>query len=341
MGIHGKNVGFLAASASRAAIHQSLSMGGSTTPTDVDSSPSSHDRAKSNSLTSSNLGDVTAKSGSQSIVASLAGTAIGIVLSRTFCSDYGTAGILAGFVFLSAIHQGKVSQCMLTVLASDTSSMHLTKKYVFQVSTYKAVQAVPLRTLDRHRLHIILDNYITENYSQIVESVRRNNKDSNATNVNKSKILTPEQVAEEESFIPLLPPDESIKWLSIGDSLIDICPRGIEELEELMLRTCDHPNNYEKYILKATQVDDGVLIQLTFFEGASDNDLLRGMLHAYISQEQRRRNDVLDIAFSHTMMKLHMPIFLQELKEAGWRAEMTGYVNVECGSSHRLKILNA
>lgn len=102
-------------------------MGGSTTPIGVDTSQSSHDTAKSNSLASSNLGDVTAKSGSQSIVASLAGTAIGIVLSRTFCSDYGTAGILAGFVFLSAIHQGKVSYCMRTVLASDISSIHLTK----------------------------------------------------------------------------------------------------------------------------------------------------------------------------------------------------------------------
>lgn len=153
--------------------------------------------------------------------------------------------------------------------------------------------------------------------------------------------MTPKQVAEEESFIPLLPPDESIKWLSIGDSLIDICPRGLVEMEDLMLRTYDHPNNYEKYILKTTQVNDGALIQLTFFEGASDNDLLRGMLHAYISQEQMRRNDVLDKTFSHTMMELHMPIFLQELQEAGWRTEMTGYVNVECGSSHRFKILNA
>ena len=107
-----KNVGFLAASASRAAIHQSLSMGGSTTPT------------KSNSLASSNLGDVTAKSGSQSIVASLAGTAIGIFFSRTF-SDYGTAGIFAGFVFLSAIHQGKVV-CTIELASVDISIIHLT-----------------------------------------------------------------------------------------------------------------------------------------------------------------------------------------------------------------------
>ena len=172
----------------------------------------------------------------------------------------------------------------------------------------------------------------------MAESVRRNNKDSNATNVYKSKIMTPKQVAEKESFIPLLPPDESIKWLSIGDSLMDICPRGLEELEELMQRTYDHPNNYEKYILKATQVNDGV-IQLTFFEQTSDDDLLRGMLHAYISHEKLRRNDALDKTFSHTMMKLHMPVFLKELQEAGWRTEMTGYVNVECGTSHRFEIM--
>ena len=108
----GKNVGFLAASASRAAIHQSISTGGTTIPLDNASGILSKDtfKAKTNATTTaSNLGDVTAKSGSQTIVASLLGTVIGIFLSRTFCSDHGTVGILASFIFLSAIHQGKVA----------------------------------------------------------------------------------------------------------------------------------------------------------------------------------------------------------------------------------------
>ena len=96
----GKNVGFLAASASRAAIHQSLSMGGSSSASSMttavpDGSDLREERDKTKSEVSSNktsppssttastvsnLGDVTAKSGSQAIVASLAGTVIGIFL---------------------------------------------------------------------------------------------------------------------------------------------------------------------------------------------------------------------------------------------------------------------
>lgn len=98
-------MGFLAASASRAAIHQSLSMGGTTISDDGADEPL---KEKDTLTKSSNLGDVTAKSGSQTIVASLLGTAIGIFLSRTFCVDHGTAGILTGFIVLSVIHQGKL-----------------------------------------------------------------------------------------------------------------------------------------------------------------------------------------------------------------------------------------
>ena len=125
----GKNVGFLAASASRAAIHQSLSLGGSSPQLERSEPETCTNAASPMTSVSSNLGDVTAKSGSQSIVASLLGTVIGIFLSQTFCADYGTAGILVGFVVLSAVHQ---------------------------TCTYKAVKVVPLRSLDRHRLHIVL-----------------------------------------------------------------------------------------------------------------------------------------------------------------------------------------
>jgi len=109
-------VGFLAASASRAAIHQSLSMGGTTVSDDGAAKPlkdskeekEASSKSSSKATAASNLGDITAKSGSQTIVASLLGTAIGIFLSRTFCVDHGTAGILTGFIVLSVIHQGKL-----------------------------------------------------------------------------------------------------------------------------------------------------------------------------------------------------------------------------------------
>lgn len=293
----GKNIGFLAASASRAAIHQSLT--------------------KTEGKTS-NLGDVTAKAGSQAILASLLGTGFGIIFSQTFCSDYGTAGILAGFVVLSAVHQ---------------------------VCTYKAIQAVPLKTLDRHRLHIVLDSYMKSNLDQAIGQ-----SDGSEQHSWKAP-LAPTEVAERESFLPLMPPDQSVRWLSVGASLVEICPSGVDELESLMIQKEEEAevNNgqYEKYILKvlpssATGSDDGA-VQLTFFEGASDDDLLKGMFHAYAANEYMRNgvfreNDTSTIAdHAYAVTDSHMTEFTSHLAERGWQME-TGFVNVECGSSFRLKI---
>lgn len=316
----GKNVGFLAASASRAAVHQSLCTGGSFLPpvpdntTEKDESYDNPKKGKNVTSSSNNLGDVTAKSGSQAIVASLLGTALGILLSRTFCSDYGTAGILAGFVILSAVHQ---------------------------VCTYRALKAVPLRSLDRHRLHIILNAYITADGRSV-----------------QSMVLTPSQVAEEESFLPMMAPDNSVHWLSVGDSLIDICPSGLDELEALLIRR-DDISQYEKYIMKVHLADtnatkaavDGI-VQLTFLDGATDNDLLQGMFHAYIARalmishqyhdgsndnhnHGNRGNQIIED--SHTITNHRMPEFLEHLQQGGWQMG-SGYVNVECGSSHRFRI---
>ena len=289
----GKNIGFLAASASRAAIHQSLT--------------------KTEGKTS-NLGDVTAKSGSQAILASLLGTGIGILFSQTFCSHYGTAGILAGFVVLSAVHQ---------------------------VCTYKAIQAVPLKTLDRHRLHIVLDSYMRANLEHFIGDSDTKKQDSWALP------LSPKQVAERESFLPMMPPDQSVQWLSIGTSLVHICPSGIDELESLLIRKDRDEEQFEKYILKvltpsSTNSEDAG-VQLTFFEGAQDEDLLKGMFHAYVAHEcimngDCEEKDSTQIAqHSHSVTKSQLQQFIGQLEERGWQTE-SGFVNVECGSSCRLKI---
>ncbi len=102
----GKNIGFLTASASRASLHQSLAISG-------------------------NLGDVTVKAGSQSMVASLAGTSLGIGLSTILDHEVLNFGIC--FVALSAIHQG---------------------------CTYASLQNVPLAHFNRHRFHLAMEYYI-------------------------------------------------------------------------------------------------------------------------------------------------------------------------------------
>ncbi len=320
----GKNVGFLAASASRAAIHQSLCTGGSSTAAHRKNSEGLNSRKSSSSafissgddkekektpsaaIAGSNLGDVTAKSGSQAIIASLLGTAIGIFLSQTFCSDHGTAGILTGFIVLSAIHQ---------------------------VCTYKALRAVPLKTLDRHRLHLLLDDYVAKNYQNLVDGKTNGG-------FKECDVLTPVEIAERESFLPVVSPDDSVRWLSIGAPLTSICPKGIEELNKMLL-------NSEKYIIKAhlpsRQVGNSGAIQLTFFDGANDTDILRGMYHAYITRVFMSRCDSEQLESytlvkkTHNLMHEHFPQFLDDLLGGEWQLG-SGMVNVECGSSNRLNI---
>ena len=102
----GKNIGFLTVSASRAALHQSLSISG-------------------------NLGDVTVKAGSQSMMASLVGTSLGIGLSTLLHHDTFNFGIC--FLCLSVIHQG---------------------------CTYISLKHVPLDYFNRHRFHLAIEYHL-------------------------------------------------------------------------------------------------------------------------------------------------------------------------------------
>jgi hypothetical protein len=104
----GKNIGFLTASASRASLHQSVAITG-------------------------NLGDVTAKSGSQSIMASLIGTSLGIGMSSFL--EHDTYNFALGFCVLAVVHQG---------------------------CNYLSLQSVALTYFNRQRLHIVLEQYILD-----------------------------------------------------------------------------------------------------------------------------------------------------------------------------------
>jgi hypothetical protein len=315
----GKNVGFLAASASRAAVHQSLCMGASvsqsksadSTDESLEANESNKDKLTNVMSFNNNLGDVTAKSGSQAIVASLLGTALGILLSQTFCADHGSTGILAGFIVLSAAHQ---------------------------VCTYKALRAVPLKSLDRHRLHICLADFIAKNKETILSGRHSDIRD---------EVLTPMEVSDRDFFLPLMPPDDSVNWLTIGAPLLEICPAGATELQSLLIRKREqktsshhHSDEYEKYILKYNPNDSTVL--LTYLDGAGEDDVLKGMFHAYIARELGGCNEnspqIIFNAYSITIEQL--PLFTEHLRRSGWEMGL-GYVSVECGSSHRLGIHRA
>jgi len=81
----GKNISMLSASATRAGIHQSLSTAG-------------------------NLADVTAKAGSQTVAASLAGTSLGIAMSPLVGSA--TPAVLAAWSVLALVHIGTLHRAL-------------------------------------------------------------------------------------------------------------------------------------------------------------------------------------------------------------------------------------
>jgi hypothetical protein len=250
-----------------------------------------------------NLGDVTAKSGSQAIAASLLGTALGILLSQTFCAYHGTTGILAGFIVLSAVHQ---------------------------VCTYKALRAVPLKSLDRHRLHICLSDYIEKNKDSILPEQRNIEKTSHSA-------LSPMEVADRDFFIPLMPPDDSVNWLTIGAPLLEICPGGADDLRSLLMPKYESDGKYERYIMKIRPNHKTIL--LTFLDGAAEQDVLKGMFNAYIARELFHLTASSDkiVRNSYDITNNHIASFTNLLEKRGWEVGH-GYVSVECGSSHRLRI---
>ena len=86
----GKNVSWLSASATRASMHQAMTRKG-------------------------NLGDVTAKSGSQSIAGSTVGTAVGVGIASMLDASAGSPALLAVFAGMSAVHLVAVHAALCAV----------------------------------------------------------------------------------------------------------------------------------------------------------------------------------------------------------------------------------
>ncbi len=102
----GKNISWLAASATRANIHQSFAR-------------------------KANLADVTAKAGSQTVVASTVGTALGVAISPILGSD--PTNLLPALVFMSGLHLSSI---------------------------YKALQQVSCDTLNPQRASIVTQEFL-------------------------------------------------------------------------------------------------------------------------------------------------------------------------------------
>lgn len=254
-----KNIGFLTASASRAAIHQSMALSG-------------------------NLADITAKAGSQSMAAGLFGTTVGIGLSPLLGHD--PSNFIVCFCALSLIHQ---------------------------VCNFASLRSVSLKHLNRHRLLLILDQYVSSRQA-----------------------LSPDEIAKKEVYFPLVSEDNSSTWLSIGGRLESICPGGPDELNSLLESTSPD----ERYLINTSS--NGI-VQLVFYRGANGEDLILGMLHAFLLQKHRQEAGSTKqpptelITNSYKEAKHIFPDFIQAIVSEGWKTD-TALTNIESSGAFRLAI---
>jgi hypothetical protein len=163
----GKNISYLSASASRVAIHKSFTM---------------HE----------NLADVTAKTGSQTILSSLLGTSLGIYISTLVNHSYPLTS--AAFLLCSAMHLS---------------------------CTYLSLQSVTIRTLTHSKLQEVFGNYLN---SLALE----NSRIPHSSPAGVPLIMTPQQFSSTEPILCHFPLSSSTRSnhspIIIGADLSEIFP---------------------------------------------------------------------------------------------------------------------
>ena len=195
---------------------------------------------------------------------------------------------------------------------------------IHQGCNYQSLKSVPLQHFNRHRLHILLSKYME-------------------TGV----VLEPSQVANLERYFPLLiHDDDSHKWLSIGSSLHDLCPgsSSVQDFEEIYGLFQN-----ESYLLNLEEQSNR--IHLVFQSGATGEDLIQGMYHAYLLRNEKNNNGTkassleLDISrgrfqkleSSYEKAETEASGFLKHLESKDWKTG-TDVTNVEPPAAFRLSI---
>ena len=113
-----------------------------------------------------------------------------------------------------------------------------------------SLRNVPLTHLNRHRLHLVLEEYIQS-----------------------GNILTPIDIAKVEQFIPFLSNDSTRNWLNIGRPMGEVC-RNPNDLEKCLMLVPD-----EEYLIKFHKNTHD--IDLIYFVDSTEKDVIRGIYHAY------------------------------------------------------------
>ena len=264
----GKNIAYLSASASRAALNNHFAI-------------------------QQNLADLTAKAGSQSIFASLAGTALGVAISPIVGSEW--TNVAVGFAALSAVHQ---------------------------VCTFMALTSVPLRTLNRERLHHVLSNFLLNSPSSRMSSDR--------AALPPLLVLDPCAVARLERFSPLLPMHavlgrpKPFSWVETTSSHIhELLPNGRGDFEAWTRAMSPQASERSvSYFLRCDMTEGGAKckVHVGFFEHATGEDVLQAFLHAQLVHDgvtaSKPTKQVVEEA--GVAAKELVPELISGLKKAGW-----------------------
>ncbi len=283
----GKNIAFLTASASRAKLHQCLAR-------------------------NENLADVTAKSGSQSILASLVGTGLGIGLSPYLLGDL--TSVIMGCFALSAVNQ---------------------------FCTYQSLRQVPIDRLNRQRMMILLELY----FKRLHSSSQREGR--SVVTVSPKEVCKHESflplVSKDTS--------QSWFQVGQGiETLAPTGPEELRSLHhvcsgEKYLLNCDiEENDPNGRGIKSTSV--------TFLEGAKDEDILRASFHAnalkafadyqidldFDTNCELSKQNISLVNASHEYMKRHITSFKNELNETGWKFDDGVSIVLESEKDVRIRL---
>ena len=222
----GKNVSFLAASATRAAIHKSFA-------------------------THENLADVTAKTGSQCILSSLAGTGLGLSLAAGLGGDYPST--LATFVGLSAASLA---------------------------ATYASLRGVTLTTLGSQRLDFVVSEYLDRTASAAPGAGVGAGA---GAAVGAVRLLQPREVADREVLLGA--PDIGTVPATIGADLPTALPSAAH------LRAALAQQRGRGYLLSACAYPGSPgagEVFVLFKQGCSRADVLAGAVHAVVLRRALR-----------------------------------------------------
>ncbi|OMJ08686.1 Protein root UVB sensitive 4 [Smittium culicis] len=296
----GKNVAYLASGATKASINRSLA-------------------------TSDNLGDVTAKFGSQSTAAGLFGTVIGISTSSIIGNDFGYLCFM--FVPFSII-----SIC----------------------SNYVGVKCVELKTFNLERLMLVFNNSISCNNDEFDYS---KNKSSNKLSLDlDSSNFEFKNIAKNENIF--FKKSQTIKFTnSINNVHLKISPNlnktftdcissGIAEnyIPETCILESFSDLNSKYYILAFLNNKNVIQVNVWFSENSSTKDKIEGLYNSYslvsliLSDSEQKfaekskkylTKDTLkiqkDMSFNFT--KDTFDKFYNQILEAGWNVDPSQFDN--------------